>query len=171
MTRPRQPQFALKVGRTPTGLGLFADEDVPKGRFIAEYWGPVVPDEEADRVGGKYLFTLGNGKSILGASRRNVARYANHGCRPNAEARQVGNRVYLFSRKRITPGSEITYDYGKDYFEGIIEPMGCLCRSCLRKASRRRAVRAARSRRNSPSRYPPVRRPRNRPSRSRPHRP
>lgn len=120
----------LNVRRTVTGLGLFASEPIPKGRFIAEYHGRVVDDATADRIGGKYLFGLDNGKNILGGDRANIARYANHACRPNAEARQVGNRVFLFSKKRIKPGDEITYDYGKDYFEGLIKPMGCLCRSC-----------------------------------------
>lgn len=134
--RPRPPQFDLKVKRSLTGFGLFAAEDIPKNRFIAEYWGPIVPDEEADRVGGKYLFELGNGKSILGGGRKNIARYANHGCRPNAETRQVGNRVYLFSRKRIKAGEEIAYDYGKDYYEGIIEPMGCKCSYHLKQTKK-----------------------------------
>ncbi len=125
--KPRPPQFKLDVKRSSAGLGLFAGEDIPKGRFIIEYWGPIVSDDEAQEVGGKYLWELGNGKTILGATRKNTARYVNHFCRPNAEARVVGNRVFIFSTKKIKAGEEIGYDYGKEYFDYYIKPHGCKC--------------------------------------------
>ena len=46
--------------------------------------------------------------------------------------------------KNIATGEEITYDYGKEYFEGVIEPIGCRCGKCepeeqaKRKRTRRR---------------------------------
>lgn len=132
---PRPPQFSLRVGKSANGFGLFATEEIPTGRFIIEYWGTLVSDEVADKVAGRYLFDLENGNTILGGTRKNIARYINHACRPNAEARAVGNRLYLFSKKRITAGDEITFDYGKDYFNSFIKPHGCLCKTCvLRRA-------------------------------------
>lgn len=125
--KPRPPQFKLAVKKSAAGLGIFAAEDIPKGRFLIEYWGPIVTDAEAQEVAGKYLWELGNGKTILGAGRENTARYVNHSCRPNAEARTVGNRCYLFSTKHISAGEEIGYDYGKEYFDYYIKPYGCKC--------------------------------------------
>jgi SET domain-containing protein len=38
--------------------------------------------------------------------------------------------VWIWALRSIKPGEEITYDYGKEYFDGIIEPMGCKCEKC-----------------------------------------
>jgi len=104
---------------------------------LIEYWGKLVPDEEAQEVGGRYLFELENGKTILGATRANTARYANHSCDPNSEVRVVGNRVFLFSLRRISAGEEITYDYGKEYFNALIKPFGCRCAKCEKRRNRK----------------------------------
>lgn len=133
---PRPPQFALRVRKSATGHGLFAIDEIPSNRFIIEYWGKLVTDDEAQDIGGRYLFELGNGKTIVGTTRENIARYANHSCKPNAEVRITGNRVFIFSLKRILPGDEIVYDYGKEYFNAFIKPKGCLCGPCEKKASK-----------------------------------
>jgi SET domain-containing protein len=133
ITSPRPPQFPLRVGKSANGFGLFAVEDIPKGRFIIEYWGKVVPDAVADKVAGRYLFDLENGNTILGSTRKNIARYINHACRPNAEARGVGNRLFIYSTKRIKAGEEVSYNYGKDYFTTFIKPYGCRCKTCLKR--------------------------------------
>lgn len=138
---PRPPIYALRVGRSVAGFGIFAKEEIPKGRFIIEYWGKLVPSKVADDVCGRYLFDLENGKTILGSTRKNVARYVNHGCKPNAEVRISKNRVYIYSTKRIRVGEEVTYDYGTEYFEFFIKPNGCLCTHCSKpkkKSSRLR---------------------------------
>lgn len=135
--KPRQSKFPVRVGRTKAGLGLFAVSDIPKNRFIIEYWRDVVTDEEADKINGRYLFDLGNGKTIAGGVRKNIARYINHACRPNAKPRQVGNRIYISSVKRIKAGEEITYDYGKDYAKVFIHP-NCRCRTCEKRKARPR---------------------------------
>lgn len=129
---PRPPQYKLKVRRSEAGLGLFADEDIPKGRFVIEYWGRIAGDAEVQRVGGRYLFELGDGKTILGGNRKNLARYANHSCRPSCETRQTGDRVTIWSRRRVRKGEPITYDYGKEYFDAYIKPHGCRCAKCRR---------------------------------------
>jgi SET domain-containing protein len=116
-------------------MGLFAAEPIPKGRFIIEYWGKIANDEVTNRTGGRYLFDLGNGKTILGSTRKNIARYVNHACRPNAEARQYGNRIHIYSKKRVEAGEEITYHYGKEYFDAYIKPHGCVCKTCAKKKS------------------------------------
>jgi SET domain-containing protein len=36
----------------------------------------------------------------------------------------------------ITPGEEITLDYGKDYFDLFIAPLGCRCAACASKAAK-----------------------------------
>jgi SET domain-containing protein len=130
---PRPPVFSLRRGKGTSGLGIFAEEDIPPRRFILEYWGKLVRSEVADTVGGRYLFDLENGKTVLGGTRKNLARYINHACRPNAEVRFAKNRIFIYSTKKIKAGEEVTYDYGKDYFKMFIKPYGCRCRTCLKR--------------------------------------
>jgi SET domain-containing protein len=126
-----EPPFKIK--RSSTGLGLFATRRIPKGKKIVEYIGPRVPNEIVDQSNGKYFFGVTKKWSIDGSSRDNVARYVNHSCAPNAEAIISKNRVWIWSRKTIKPGEEIVYDYGKEYFEGIIKDIGCKCAKCSPK--------------------------------------
>lgn len=124
----REDKFVVK--RTVTGLGLFALEPIPAGRRIIEYTGPLISNEEVEKSRGKYFFGVNSRWSIDGSPRSNLARYINHSCSPNAEAIISGRRVWIWSKRRIKAGEEITYDYGKEYFEDLIEPKGCKCRKC-----------------------------------------
>lgn len=128
MSRAEQ-LFTIK--RSATGLGLFAVKPIPKGRRIIEYIGPRISNEVVERRDGKYFFGVSKKWSIDGRGRDNVARYINHSCRPNAEAIISDGRVWIWSKRAIKPGEEIAYDYGKEYFEGIIQQIGCRCVKCL----------------------------------------
>lgn len=125
-----QGEKLYAVKRSATGLGLFATKVIPKGTRIIEYTGPRVPNAVVETSSGKYFFGLNKKWSVDGSSRDNVARYINHSCRPNAEAIITRNRIWIWSIKKILPGEEISYDYGKEYFEGIIEDLGCKCEQC-----------------------------------------
>jgi uncharacterized protein len=126
---PRDEPYAVK--RTRTGLGLFATKPIAKGTRIIEYAGPLVPNDEVEKSNGKYFFGVNKKWSVDGSARSNIARYINHSCQPNAET-TVSNRrrIWIWARRNIKLGEEITYDYGKEYFEGIIEPIGCKCDKC-----------------------------------------
>ncbi len=150
-TSSRKP---FRVGRSRTGLGLFATKEIKKGSQIVEYKGPLLDCriKEQDDIENKYLFELNGRWTIDGSVRRNVARYANHACRPNAESDvQPRNRKgYNRAIKTIQPGDEITYDYGKDYFNSYLKPIGCKCVSCENKRKVARAeARAAKKRANA----------------------
>ena len=127
MKQARRP-FAVK--RSPTGLGLFAVEPIPKGKRIIEYTGPRISNDDVEKSDGKYFFGVNKKWSIDGGGRDNIARYINHSCQPNAEAIISRGRVWIWSKRAIKPGEEIAYHYGKEYFEGIIQQIGCKCRKC-----------------------------------------
>ena len=140
-----------RVGRSPTGLGLFATKPIRKGTRIIRYFGPLLDSriQEQDAIENKYLFELNGRWTIDGSVRKNVARYINHSCRPNAESDvQPRNRkVYIRAIKNIEPGEEINYDYGTDYFKAYLKPIGCRCAACEKKRRKLRAeARAARAR-------------------------
>ncbi len=112
------------------GLGLFASEEIKKGAFIIEYIGEMITTDEANRRGGHYLFTLNKNFTLDGKSRKNKARYANYSCRPNAEADVKKMHVIISAIRNIALGEEITYDYGKEFFNEFIKPYGCHCGYC-----------------------------------------
>ncbi len=123
----------FRVGRARTGLGLFATQPIPRNAFILAYRGVRISHAEAERRetrGARYIFEINSRWSIDGSNRRNLARYANHSCRPNAESALSKGRLILRAIRRIAAGDEITYDYGKDYFELFIRPAGCQCVKC-----------------------------------------
>jgi SET domain-containing protein len=137
------PNYPFRVGRARTGLGLFATEPIKKGKFIVEYKGPRLTNAKADKLearGSKYMYQVNSKWTIDGSSRKNIARYANHSCRPNAESDTVRGRVIIRAIKNIKPGDEIVYDYGDDYFKNVITPPRCKCEKCLEKraAARRK---------------------------------
>jgi SET domain-containing protein len=132
MTTRKGVERRLTVRRARTGLGLFALEDIPRGKRIVEYVGPLVANEVVERSRGRYFFGVNSKWSIDGSPRSNLARYINHSCAPNAEAIITGRRVWIWSRKKIKAGEEITYNYGREYFNDLIRPAGCKCAKCAR---------------------------------------
>lgn len=120
--------------RSKTGLGLFAVSEIPKGTRIIQYTGKIITNEEVERHRGKYLFTLDAERTIDGASRNNLARYINHSCRPNADSDIIDDEIWIIARRKIKPQEEITINYGKEYFEQFIKPIGCKCSKCAAPA-------------------------------------
>jgi hypothetical protein len=129
------------VKRTGTGLGLFAAADIPAGRRIIEYTGLLVTNDEVERrKHGKYFFGVDAKFSIDGSPRTNLARYINHSCRPNAAAyvSARSRRIWVWSKRTIRAGEEITFDYGQEYFDDHIRPAGCKCVKCAGGSKRRK---------------------------------
>jgi SET domain-containing protein len=130
----------VTVKRARTGLGLFAVQHIPAGKRIIEYIGPLISNAELEKRRGKYFFGVNSKWSIDGSPRENTARYINHSCSPNAEAFISGRRVWIWSKKSIKAGEEITYNYGEEYFNDLIKPTGCKCKKCsgLKNKGRKR---------------------------------
>ncbi|RZN05051.1 SET domain-containing protein-lysine N-methyltransferase [Bradyrhizobium genosp. SA-3] len=132
-----------RVGRSKTGLGLFATKPIKKGTRIIRYFGPILDSRipAHDEIENKYLFELNGRWTIDGSVRKNFARYINHSCRPNAESdvRPRERKVFIRAIKNIEPGDEINYDYGTDYFKAYLKPIGCKCDSCEKKRKKLRA--------------------------------
>jgi uncharacterized protein len=137
------PASKFRVGRSETGLGLFATKLIKKSAYIASYRGRRISSEQADTLeqrGSRYMFELNSRWVIDGSKRYNVARYMNHSCRPNAEPFiRRGRKIIFKATRAIAPGEEITYNYGRDYFNYFIKKKGCRCLSCRKKADLRRS--------------------------------
>jgi len=132
-----------RIGRSRTGLGLFATKPIKKGTRIVRYFGPLLDcnKKKDDAIENKYLFQITNRWTIDGSVRKNIARYINHACKPNAESdvSKKKRRVDIRAIKDIAPGEEINYDYGTDYFKEYLKPIGCKCDACEKKRKKLRA--------------------------------
>ncbi len=122
---------------------LFATgPDQEEHAIIYRYFGPLLDSKkEKDDIENKYLFELTNRWTIDGSVRKNIARYINHGCKPNAESdvKPRKRKVYIRAIRNIEPGDEINYDYGTDYFKAYLKPIGCKCDACEKKRKKKRA--------------------------------
>src|SRR5438105_9673336 len=101
------------------GRGVFALAAIPKGTRVIEYIGERISHDEADRRYAEehensphtMLFAVDD-KIVIDATRRgNSARYINHSCAPNCEAINDDGRIFIETKRSITAGVELTYDY------------------------------------------------------------
>lgn len=120
----------VEVRRSRSGLGLFATAPIKKGETVVEYIGERIGTGEGDKRDNRYIFSVSSRFDIDGSPRYNTARYINHSCRPNCEAINRRGRIFIVARKNIKAGDELGYHYGKDHFEGFIQPAGCTCEKC-----------------------------------------
>jgi hypothetical protein len=128
-----------RIGRSRTGLGLFATKPIKKGTKIVRYFGPLLDSRKKkdDAIENKYLFELNGRWTIDGSVRENIARYINHACKPNAESdvKPRKRKVFIRAIKNI------------EYFKAYLKPIGCKCEACERKRRKKRAeARAERQR-------------------------
>ena len=137
--------FSLAVKRARAGRGLYTLDPIPKGVCIIEYTGPMLDEDDWVYSGNRYLFQVSKKKAINGWNTKNLARFINHSCRPNCEIEIRKGRVFVMAKRAIKPGEELAYDYGQEYFDGFIEPVGCKCLKC--KPERRTAKGKKRARR------------------------
>jgi SET domain-containing protein len=110
----------LEVRASPiAGQGAFAVKPIRKGKRIIEYLGERITPEEADRRyegdHSRYprvvLFSVDDKTVIDAGVGGNDAQFLNHSCEPNAEAVIERRRIWIYAKRSIRAGEEITYDY------------------------------------------------------------
>lgn len=123
------------------GQGVFAARDIPAETRILNYSGQRITPEQADERWPvnpddpyhTFYFALSSGQVIDGGRRGNDARWINHSCTPNCEARESsdGTRVAIYALRDIPAGKELFYDYGLVTEERITRSLKmnyrCLC--------------------------------------------
>jgi uncharacterized protein len=101
------------------GRGVFALVPLKAGDKILEYKGKLVSWKKAQQRyerstaerGHTFFFDLDDGRVIDGGQGGNSARWINHGCEPNAETVQEGDRVFIYALRDIEMGAELFIDY------------------------------------------------------------
>lgn len=115
---------SVKEVSPEVGRGLFADAPIKKSGFIGEYIGDVKRLDPENM--GDYAFWFpprtGLEDYVIDASKAgNELRFANHSSDPNMDIRCVnseGEWHVIFTAKRdISPGEQLTFDYGPAYWE------------------------------------------------------
>lgn len=132
------PLYVVKNSKVH-GRGVFAARKIPADTRIVEYCGERISEKTADKRGSSdpenpfhtFFFSLENGRMIDGGVDGSDARWINHSCEPNCEAREEKGRVFIYSVRDIRRGEELNYDYGL-VLEGrhtkkIKEAYACRC--------------------------------------------
>jgi uncharacterized protein len=121
-TTRRSPRIVVR--RSPIqGFGVFANRAIRKGTRIIEYKGDRITTAQGDRrypvprkgVHHTFLFAIDEDTVIDGNSNGNSARLINHSCAPNCESIvHEDDRVWIYARRNIRKGEELSYDYHMD---------------------------------------------------------
>ena len=132
----------ISVRNSPIhGRGVFALKRIPKGTRIIEYKGMLITDKEADRRYSRIqahsphtmLFSVDDGLVIDATRKGNSARWINHSCAPNCEIEEEHHRVFIESRRDISAGEELSYDYnlqiGEKHTKTAKREHACFCGS------------------------------------------
>jgi tetratricopeptide (TPR) repeat protein len=108
-------------------MGVFADEQIPRGRKVIEYTGERIARTESKRrwnPARSYIFLLDSYWRLDGAIGGSGAELINHSCDPNLKARMARGHILYFSKRRIARGEELTVDYK---YDEDLERMACNC--------------------------------------------
>ena len=115
---------------TIDGWGVYATEGISKNTRIIDYAGEKISNQVSLKREIRYLrqghiwcFKLTNRTVIDAGVGGNIARFINHGCRPNCYVNIVKGTIWICAARTILKGEELTYHYNTDG-EGLIE---CKC--------------------------------------------
>jgi SET domain-containing protein len=102
------------------GKGVYAVRPIKAGDKVLEYKGEIITwkkaqdlhPHDANQPNHTFYFHLDDGHVIDAKHTGNSAKWINHSCKPNLEADQNGNRIFLNALRDIKEGEELSYDYG-----------------------------------------------------------
>jgi SET domain-containing protein len=132
--RPAYQKFAVDVRASAIdGQGVFAAEAVRRRLKIGEIRGESITVGEAriraTRSERIMIVELSAKKAIDFSRSGDPMRYTNHSCKPNAQLVIRNGRVEFYALRDISPGDEITVDYGETHHDGKL-PCRCGAPGC-----------------------------------------
>ncbi len=116
------------------GVGGFARQFVAVGTRVIEYVGEKITKAESLRRcehNNEYIFALDDEFDLDGNVPWNPARFLNHSCSPNCEAKPDGERVWFVALRDIAAGEELTFNYGYDLEDYREHPCRCGATDCV----------------------------------------
>ena len=110
------------------GQGVFGAEPIAAHRKIGEIRGESLSVEDARIRATRHerimIVEVSSRRAIDFSKSSDPMRYTNHSCAPNARLRIDHGRVEFYALSRISPGEEITVNYGETHHEG---KLACRC--------------------------------------------
>ncbi|RCV19547.1 hypothetical protein SETIT_3G394700v2 [Setaria italica] len=104
--------------------GLVALELIEAEDFVIEYVGDLIRKRVSDireaqyeksGIGSSYLFRLDDDYVVDATKRGGLARFINHSCEPNCYTKVITvdgqKKIYIYAKRRIYAGEELTYNY------------------------------------------------------------
>ena len=136
ISHEREALKSIEIRRSRIhGRGLFARRDIEAGTRLIEYVGRRIPkDESAEQClkRNAYIFRLNGPEDVDGKVSWNTARLINHSCEANCDAEvDDHNRIWVISRRAISRGEELTWNYGYDLTDFRNYPCSCGKTTCL----------------------------------------
>jgi SET domain-containing protein len=116
------------------GMGVFARVDIPSETRILEYVGEHISKKESLRrrkANNFFVFVVTREFDLDGAVDWNPARFINHSCAPNCEARMEDERIWIYAVRDLRAGEELTFNYGYDLQDYEEHPCRCGAPQCL----------------------------------------
>ncbi len=120
------PKLLIRWIDEQMGYGVFALETIPKGTFLGCYGGELRSVHLWSPGTTDYWFLYAVGETpwrrlVVDASKSGChTRFFNHSDRPNTLSSSAwrGNllEIFFYAQKEIPVGTELTYDYGIDYW-------------------------------------------------------
>lgn len=116
------------------GTGIFTRANIAAETRVIEYLGERVSKDESLRRrqdGNFFVFIVTEEFDIDGAVDWNLARFINHSCAPNCEARQEDEHIWIIALRDIQAGEELTFNYGYDLQDYEDHPCACGAPNCV----------------------------------------
>ena len=116
------------------GTGVFARANIAAETRVIEYLGERVSKAESLRrrqAGNFFVFIVTDEFDIDGVVDWNPARFINHSCAPNCEARQEDEHIWIIALRDIPAGEELTFNYGYDLQDHEDHPCACGAANCI----------------------------------------
>jgi uncharacterized protein len=112
---PKFARYRMQIGRSAKHrYGVFAREDIPAHRRVIEYTGKHLNLMQAFQIHAPedmYIATISTNLYVDGRRGGSGAEFMNHSCAPNLAVRRIGRHLYLYSRRKIRAGEELTWHY------------------------------------------------------------
>ncbi|MCR5183420.1 MAG: SET domain-containing protein-lysine N-methyltransferase [Opitutales bacterium] len=122
------------------GNGVFATSAIPAGTRICDYLGEIIDLEEVEHrqksADGNDIYIMAiDEKYFIDATRlveNNPARFINHSCDENCDAvwDPAEKRLKIIAKRNITPGEELSFDYGFELIDFFKHPCRCGSKNC-----------------------------------------
>jgi hypothetical protein len=125
ITKKKEVSVQIKKINPIIGNGVFANEQIPEFSMVGEYVGEVRKRNRKGDRENPYVFgyVIGHQQTsyvIDAKDKGNFTRFINHSYEPNLISKSVifegVGRIFFCTNRIISPGEQLTYDYGPYYW-------------------------------------------------------